>query len=64
MRYPNSDKNEMPLGSYTIIHTDAKLTDAEKQTLTNWSEGIRNEIKSKYPADSLVIKKGPRPPTE
>lgn len=58
------DKDEMPLGSYTIIHTNAKLTDAEKKTLTNWTEGIRNEMKNKYPADSLVMKKGPRPPKE
>jgi len=58
------DENEMPLGSYTIIHTDAKLTDAENKTLTNWTEGIRAEIKNKYPADSLIMKKGPRPPGE
>ena len=56
------DEGEMPLSSYTLIHTDAKLTDAEKQTLINWSEGIRNEMKTKYPADSLVMKKGSRPP--
>ena len=58
------DENEMPLGSYTIIHTDAKLTDAENKTLTNWTEGIRAEMKNKYPADSLIMKKGPRPPGE
>ena len=56
------EKGEMPLSSYTIIHADAKLTDAEKKTLTNWAEGIRNEMKNKYPADSLVMKRGPRPP--
>lgn len=58
------DEGEMPLGSYTLIHTDAKLTDAEKQTLLSWSEGIRAEMKSKYPLDSLVMKRGPRPPQE
>lgn len=58
------DEGEMPLGSYTVIHTNAKLTDAEMQTLTAWSEGIRNEMKTKYPADSLVMKRGPRPPAE
>jgi len=58
------DDNEMPLSSYTLIHTDAKLTDAETQALINWSESIRNEMKTKYPADSLVMKRGPRPPAE
>ena len=58
------DENDMPLSSYTLIHTDAKLTDAEKKTLTNWTEGIRTEMKTKYPADSLIMKKGPRPPGE
>lgn len=50
-------EGEMPLGSYTIIHTDAKLTDQEKSTLVNWAESIRNIMKEKYPADSLVRKK-------
>ncbi|CAN5650781.1 heme-binding domain-containing protein [soil metagenome] len=58
------DEGEMPLSSYTRIHTNAKLTDAEKQTLIGWAEGIRNEMKAKYPADSLVMKTGPRPPAE
>ncbi|QEC68146.1 cytochrome C [Panacibacter ginsenosidivorans] len=58
------DEGEMPISSYTLIHTNAKLTDAEKQTLLSWTEGIRTEMKAKYPADSLVIKKGPRPPEE
>ena len=50
-------KNEMPLNSYTWIHKDAILTDAEKNSLINWSEAIRNEMKAKYPADSLIRKK-------
>jgi len=48
---------EMPLTSYTIIHKDAKLSDDEKQILFTWCEIIRDSIKAKYPADSLVIKK-------
>jgi len=47
----------MPIESYTLIHKDAVLTDAEKQTLINWCAGIRDSIKAKYPADSLVIKR-------
>jgi hypothetical protein len=58
------DEGEMPLSSYTLIHTDAKLTAAEKQILINWSEGIRNEMKTKYPADSLVMKRSPQPAEE
>jgi Haem-binding domain len=58
------DEGEMPLSSYTLIHSNAKLTDTEKQTLLGWSEGIRNEMKAKYPADSLVMKRGPRPPEQ
>lgn len=50
-------EGEMPLPSYTWIHKDAILTDAEKQTLFNWCETVRNSIKARYPADSLVIKK-------
>lgn len=48
---------EMPLASYTIIHKDAKLSDDEKQILFTWCEIIRDSIKARYPADSLVIKK-------
>lgn len=50
-------EGEMPLESYTAIHAEAKLTDAEKQALYTWCESVRDSIKSKYPADSLVIKR-------
>jgi len=52
-------KGEMPLSSYTLIHTNAKLTEEEKQKLINWAQDIRNTIKAKYPADSLTIKRKP-----
>jgi Haem-binding domain len=52
-------KGDMPLGSYTLIHTYAKLSDAQKQTLINWCQNIRDTMKAKYPADSLVMKKRP-----
>ena len=58
------DKGEMPLSSYTLIHTNAKLTDQEKQTLINWSQDIRKQMKAEYPADSLVMKRGSKPPGE
>jgi hypothetical protein len=50
-------EGEMPLNSYTWIHKDAILTDTEKTLLINWAEGIRTEMKTKYPADSLESKK-------
>lgn len=49
-------EDEMPLNSYTVIHSNAKLTTDQKMLLTEWAEGIRKEIVSKYPADSLLKK--------
>ena len=49
-------KGAMPLASYTWIHKDAILNEQEKNAIINWAESIRNEIKFKYPADSLTIK--------
>ena len=56
------DKGDMPLSSYTIIHRDAKLTDAEKNTIITWSENIRKDMEAKYPKDSLIRKRMPGPP--
>jgi len=50
-------KGEMPLDSYLWVHKDAILTGEEKNTLINWAQGITNEMKARYPADSLVRKK-------
>lgn len=50
-------EGEMPLSSYTLIHSDAKLTDQEKATLTAWANSIRATMKAKYPADSLARRK-------
>ena len=47
-------KRAMPLASYTLIHKEAILDEQEKNTIINWAESIRDEIKSKYPADSLA----------
>jgi hypothetical protein len=48
---------EMPLDSYTWTHKDAILTEAEKNTLISWADGIRDSMKAKYPIDSLVRKR-------
>jgi Haem-binding domain len=50
-------EGEMPLESYTLIHKNAVLTDAEKLALATWCETVRDSIKAKYPADSLVLPK-------
>jgi hypothetical protein len=47
----------MPLNSYTWIHKDAILTAAEKENLVNWADGLRAEMRAKYPIDSLERKK-------
>jgi hypothetical protein len=47
----------MPISSYTVTHKDAILTAAEKETLYNWCDILRENIRSNYPADSLVIKR-------
>ena len=49
-------KNEMPLSSYTLIHTDARLTEQQKLILANWTGIIRDTIKAHYPPDSLLKK--------
>lgn len=51
---------DMPLGSYTLIHSDAKLTDAQKQAFINWCQSIRTTLELRYPADSLKMPQRPR----
>ncbi len=57
----NSEIKEggMPLSSYTLIHKDAILTDAQKTSIANWVTMVRDSIKAQYPQDSL--KKPARP---
>jgi hypothetical protein len=50
-------EKHMPLESYLWMHKDADLTEQERQRLTEWSVGIRKEMESKYPIDSLIKKK-------
>jgi hypothetical protein len=35
------EKGEMPLKQYVVLHPDARLSEADKQTLCSWSEGER-----------------------
>jgi len=36
------EKDEMPLTSYTLIHTNAKLSDAQKLQIINWAKAKIN----------------------
>jgi Haem-binding domain len=49
-------KNEMPLDSYTWIHKDAILSEADKQTINTWCNSVIDTLKAKYPPDSLIFK--------
>ena len=48
---------EMPLESYTVVHRDANLTDAERNIIMDWSVAVRDTMKARFPADSLIMKK-------
>lgn len=39
------EKHEMPLSSYTLIHTNAKLNDQQIKILKDWALGLKAEIK-------------------
>ena len=47
-------EDEMPLSSYTLIHTNAKLSTEQKAILKNWASAILDSMKASYPPDSLV----------
>lgn len=38
-------EEEMPLKSYSIIHKNARLTDAQRLTIINWAKQIRAQVK-------------------
>lgn len=40
--------DEMPLKSYRWIHSEANLSDKEKQLLINWSDSTYNLLKTKF----------------
>lgn len=41
------EKKEMPLSSYTLIHTDAKLSDAQRQLIINWVKSVNPGAETK-----------------
>lgn len=57
-------EGEMPLPSYTNfgLHSGAKLTEEQKQSLISWAETNMAFLKASYPADSLVMRRPQGPP--
>jgi len=53
-------EKEMPIPSYTWLglHPEAKLTDAQRATITDWAATLMETMKAQYPADSLVMRRG------
>ena len=49
-------EGEMPLESYRLIHSEAKLTEEERVVLTNWAQSVLDSMKATYPIDSLIKK--------
>ncbi len=52
---------DMPLTSYTLIHTDARLSAQGKSELATWVASARKQLEDNYPSDSLIKKKNVRP---
>jgi hypothetical protein len=49
------EKGEMPLNSYTWIHRDAVLNEAQKSALIAWTKTVRDSLVARFPADSLKM---------
>jgi hypothetical protein len=47
------EEGKMPLPSYTLIHTSASLTPAERSLIVNWANAMQDTMKDRYPIDSL-----------
>lgn len=42
------EKDEMPLDSYTIVHSEAKYTEAQKQEVLQYFKKIENDIRTTH----------------
>ena len=60
------EKKEMPLESYTYLglHSEANLTDEQREIIINWAKDQMAYLTANYPADSLVLKRRPAPKKE
>lgn len=50
----------MPLTSYTLIHRDAVLSEAQKLAIENWAASSRKQMEANYTPDSLKAPKRPQ----
>ncbi len=46
-------EGEMPMTSYTLAHSEAKLSAEQKDLLIGWSKALRDSMSARYPQDSL-----------
>ena len=63
----NVEKKHMPISSYTYLgmHSDANLSDEQRQTVIDWAKSQMDYLKANYPADSLKMpERRPRPPKD
>lgn len=49
------EKNKMPLNSYTWVHRDAVLSEAQKSAIIAWTKTVRDSLTARFPADSLKM---------
>ena len=45
---------EMPLDDYTFLHSEARLSQQQKEALVNWAAAMMDTLKSRHPIDSLM----------
>lgn len=52
-------EGEMPLPSYTFLglHSEANLSQAQRELITQWADKQMDSLKAQYPPDSLVMKR-------
>ncbi len=53
------EEKEMPLKDYTYLglHSEANLSDEQREVLISWAKSQMTYLKENYPADSLVMPK-------
>jgi len=48
------EKHEMPIGSYLWIHTDARLTDAQRKLIIDWANNAKELVLKDSISKSLI----------
>jgi Haem-binding domain len=51
------ERNEMPMDSYTLIHSEAALSAQQKTLVMNWAKGVMDSLKAHNHPDSLILKR-------